>query len=109
MRRRDAIPSLYPKLDATTIAVPAAVVLVSILAAFGALAETASGYRPGVEQISYRGDAFVRYIESRIVGSAHVQITPGITMTDPGCGCTVRYLGTKVTGHIYAVYFDKLD
>ena len=57
----------------------------------------------------YRTDAFVRMIERHISASTHVEITPGIEVTNPECQCTVRYDGTRIDGHHYSVEFDKLD
>ncbi len=48
-------------------------------------------------------DAFVRMIEQR------QGMYPGGTKVLPDCGCTIKYLGTKIEGHVYAVYLDKLD
>jgi hypothetical protein len=57
----------------------------------------------------FRTDRFVQMIERKISGSSHIQITPGVIVTDPDCGCTVKYLGTKIVGHVYWVGIDKLD
>ena len=34
---------------------------------------------------------------------------PGMTRVLPECGCTVKYVGTKVVGTDYFVHFKKLD
>jgi hypothetical protein len=57
----------------------------------------------------FRTDKFVRMIESQIAGNAHVSIGPGTKITLMQCQCTVEYLGTKIQGHTYMVYLDKLD
>ena len=57
----------------------------------------------------FRTDKFVRMIESQIAGNAHVSIGPGTTVTLMQCQCSVKYLGTKIDGHVYEVYLDKLD
>ena len=43
----------------------------------------------------FRTDRFVQMIERKISGSSHIQITPGVTVTDPDCGCTVKAAGAK--------------
>lgn len=48
-------------------------------------------------------DAFVRMLEMR------QGISPGATKVLTECGCTIRYLGTTVSGNHYAVHIDKLD
>jgi hypothetical protein len=57
----------------------------------------------------FRTDPFVHLIESQISGASHVAIGPGTTVTIPQCQCSVKYLGTKIEGHLYMVYLDKLD
>lgn len=57
----------------------------------------------------FRTDPFVRMIERKLSGDTHVQIGPGTTVTSSECGCTIKYLGTKISGHVYEVYLDKLD
>lgn len=57
----------------------------------------------------FRTDQFVRMIESRITGSTHLSIGPGVVLVVPQCQCSVKYLGTKIQGHVYAVYIEKLD
>lgn len=37
------------------------------------------------------------------------QVSPGSTRVLPECGCTVRYLGTKVRGNLYTIQIQKLD
>ena len=49
------------------------------------------------------GDAFVRMLEAR------EGMYPGRTRVIPECGCTVRYLGTRVNGRVYSVELEKLD
>ena len=56
-----------------------------------------------------RTDPFVRMIERRLSGDAHMNIGPGVMVSSPECGCTIKYLGTKIEGHVYAVYLDKMD
>jgi hypothetical protein len=73
---------------------------VFVMLAFGFGAHAAVGYST---------DSFVRMIERKLSGDAHIQIGPGTTVTSPECGCSVKYLGTKINGHVYAVYLDKLD
>ena len=51
----------------------------------------------------FRTDPLVQTIEQQ------QGMLPGSTKVIPQCGCTVRYLGTKIEGHIYEVYLDKLD
>jgi len=48
-------------------------------------------------------DNFVRLIEAR------EGIVPGQARVIPDCSCTVRYVGTQVSGNRYKVVFDKLD
>lgn len=38
-----------------------------------------------------------------------VGVLPGQTKVIPECGCTVRYLGTKVRGRTYTITLQKLD
>lgn len=51
----------------------------------------------------FRTDPLVKIIEQE------QGLSPGGTRILPECGCTVRYLGTKIQGHVYMVYLDKLD
>lgn len=52
---------------------------------------------------SPRADAFIRTLE------ASQGIAPGSTRVLPQCGCTIRYVGTSVSGNHYTVHIDKLD
>jgi hypothetical protein len=57
----------------------------------------------------FRTDPFVRLIERTITGNTGLSIGPGTKITLTQCQCTVEYLGTKIQGHTYMVYLDKLD
>lgn len=54
-------------------------------------------------ETSFRTDSFVKMIEQQY------GMFPGQTRVLPQCGCTVKLLGTKISGHVYTVYLDKLD
>ena len=57
----------------------------------------------------FSSDPFVRMIERKLSGSAHLEIGPGTTVTLVECSCTVRYDGTSVHGSHYEIHLDKLD
>ncbi len=48
-------------------------------------------------------DAFVQMMEQR------QGMTRGQTKVVPECGCTIRYLGTRINGRRYEVIIEKLD
>ncbi len=48
-------------------------------------------------------NSFIQMLERR------EGVAPGQTKVIPECGCTVRYLGTRVHGRIYTVELEKLD
>ena len=75
----------------------------------GALFVISADISHAVARAGFQTDQFVRMIERRLSGDAHFAVAPGVTVTTPECGCTIRYLGTKIDGHIYAVYLDKMD
>lgn len=54
-------------------------------------------------------DRIVAMLEAKLSGLAHIEIYPGVLLTLVDCQCTIRYDGTKVTGHHYDVGFDRLD
>lgn len=54
-------------------------------------------------------DAFVRLMEHRFSAMAHVNVVPGSMILDLDCGCTVKYVGTRVNGIHYHIDLDKLD
>jgi len=59
--------------------------------------------RADASRAHFTQDNFVRLIEAR------EGIVPGQTRVIPDCSCTVRYVGTQVSGNRYKVVFDKLD
>lgn len=51
----------------------------------------------------FRTDSLVRILEQQ------QGMYPGSTKVLPQCNCTIKYLGTKIDGHVYEVFLDKLD
>ena len=75
----------------------------------GALFVISADISHAVARAGFQTDQFVRMIERRLSGDAHMNIGPGVMVSSPECGCTIKYLGTKIEGHVYAVYLDKMD
>lgn len=81
-----------------------------VLAAIGGLtilAAIAAGVI--VDANAAKRDRIVRMIEEKLSGKAGVSIGPGVTITLQECDCTLRYVGTSVTGKHYAIHIDRLD
>ena len=61
----------------------------------------------------FRTDPFVRMIEAQFAQNTHMPVEPGASAVLPNCGrgygCSVKYIGAKIDGHVYWFGIDKLD
>ena len=54
-------------------------------------------------------DAFVVLLEQQLSVALQHPVHPGTTVTSPFCGCTAKYVGTKVNGRMYDIRIERLD